>query len=132
LQNALKFAISNEVEMYDTASDSWSITTLLPDDRHHAGIASLNGLLYVVGGFTKSFMSVWHAVSTVYQYNPATKEWHELAPIEYLVILRSINAPARHGLGSAVVNGLYVISGDPTPGGSFSQINEILIPSTVE
>jgi hypothetical protein len=36
---------------------------------------------------------------------------------------------ARHGLGAAVVDGrLYVISGGPTPGGSFSQINEIFTP----
>jgi len=61
LNNALKFAISDEVTVYDTAADSWSLTTSLPEGRHHAGIASLNGMLYVVGGFTKSFLSVWHA-----------------------------------------------------------------------
>jgi len=36
---------------------------------------------------------------------------------------------ARHGLGSAVVQGrIYVISGGPTPGGSFSDLNEVFIP----
>ena len=40
---------------------------------------------------------------------------------------------ARHGLGSAVVNGrLYAISGGPTPGGSFSQVNEVFTPPAVE
>ncbi|SFD86819.1 kelch repeat-containing protein [Nitrosomonas sp. Nm166] len=267
LQNVLKFAISNEVEVYDTTSDSWSVTTPLPEGRHHAGIASLNGLLYVIGGFTKSLMSVWEAVPTVYQYNPATKEWRELAPMptargalgvavyqnrlyaiggydgkynsgaveifdpqtntwssgaamptarDHLAVVAAGNriyaiggrpeldyrrnmgtveeydpqanqwrsranlptprsgitagvindwiyviggesgegtfatneaynpatdqwrtmAPmptARHGLGSAVVNGrLYVISGGPTPGGSFSQVNEVFTPPPVE
>lgn len=267
LQNALKFAISNEVEVYDTAADSWSVTTSLPEGRHHAGIASLNGLLYVVGGFTKSLLSVWHAVATVYQYNPVTQEWRELAsmptargalgvavhqnrlyaiggydgkhnsgaveifnpqtntwssgapmpmPRDHLAVVTAenriyaiggrpeldyhrnmatveeydphadqwrsrVNLPtprsgitagvindwvyviggeakegtfatneayhpatdrwramapmptARHGLGSAVVNGrLYAISGGPTPGGSFSQINEVFTPPTVE
>ncbi|MGH7240332.1 MAG: hypothetical protein ACREHG_09770, partial [Candidatus Saccharimonadales bacterium] len=38
---------------------------------------------------------------------------------------------ARHGLGSAVVQGrIHVISGGPTPGGSFSDLNEVFtIPS---
>ncbi|MBP6058340.1 MAG: galactose oxidase [Nitrosomonas sp.] len=267
LDNVLKFAISNEVAVYDTAADSWSFTTPLPEGRHHVGIASLNGMLYVVGGFTKSFLSVWHAVATVYQYNPATREWRELAPMptargalgvavyqnrlyaiggydgkhnsgaveifdpqtntwssgasmftprDHLAVVATENriyaiggrpkldyhrnlatveeydpqsnqwqpranlptprsgitagiindwiyviggetkdgtfatneayhsamdqwrtmAPmptARHGLGSAVVNGrLYVISGGPTPGGSFSQVNEVFIPPIVE
>jgi len=102
VQNALKFAISNDAEVYDTASDSWSVTTPLPERRHHAGIASLNGLLYIMGGFTKSFMSIWHAIPTVYQYNPATKEWLELAPMP----------TARGALGVAIYqNRLYAIGG---------------------
>jgi hypothetical protein len=37
---------------------------------------------------------------------------------------------ARHGLGSAVVDGrIHVISGGPTPGGSFSNVNEVFSPS---
>lgn len=36
---------------------------------------------------------------------------------------------ARHGLGSAVIQGrIYVISGGPIPGGSFSDVNEVFIP----
>lgn len=102
LQNALKFAISNDVEVYDKASDSWSIATALPEGRHHAGIASLNGLVYVVGGFIQSFMSIWHAVPTVYQYNPATKAWRELSPMP----------TARGALGVATYqNRLYAIGG---------------------
>lgn len=102
LHNVLKFAISNEVQVYDTAADSWSFTTPLPEGRHHAGVASLNGLLYVVGGFTKSFLSVWHAAATVYQYNPVTQEWRELAPMP----------TARGALGVAVYqNRLYAIGG---------------------
>lgn len=102
VQNVLKFAISNEVEVYDPVADSWSITTPLPEGRHHAGIASLNGLLYVVGGFTKSLLSVWHAVATVYQYDPATLEWRELPPMP----------TARGALGIAVhQNRIYAIGG---------------------
>jgi hypothetical protein len=36
---------------------------------------------------------------------------------------------ARHGLGSAILDQrFYVISGGPTPGGSYSDRNEIFIP----
>lgn len=102
LQNVLKFAISNDVEVYDPVSDSWSIATPLPEGRHHAGIASLNGFLYVVGGFTKAFLSIWHAVPTVYQYNPATKEWREMASMP----------TARGALGITVYqNRIYAIGG---------------------
>lgn len=102
LQNLLKFAISNDVEIYHPVSDSWSTTTPLPEGRHHAGIASHNGLLYVIGGFTKSFLSIWHAVQTVYQYNPATQEWRELTPMP----------TARGALGVTVYqNRIYAIGG---------------------
>ncbi|TYP78286.1 N-acetylneuraminic acid mutarotase [Nitrosomonas communis] len=102
LQNVLKFAISSDVEVYDPVSDSWSITTPLPEGRHHAGIASHNGMLYVIGGFTKSFLSIWHAVPTVYQYNPSTAKWRELAPM-----------PTARGALSVTVyqNRIYAIGG---------------------
>jgi len=39
---------------------------------------------------------------------------------------------ARHGLGSAVVDGrIHVIGGGPTPGGSFSNLNEVYLPPGV-
>ncbi len=102
LKNALNFAISPVVEIYHPVSNTWSMTTPLPEGRHHAGIAALNDFLYVIGGFTKSSLSVWHAVSTVYQYNPATEAWRELAPMP----------SARGALGVAVYQDrLYAIGG---------------------
>lgn len=102
LQNVLKFAISNDVEVYDPVSNTWSTTTPLPEGRHHAGIASLDGFLYVIGGFTKAFLSIWHATSTVYQYNPTTEEWRELAPMP----------SARGALGVTVYqNRIYAMGG---------------------
>tara|TARA_R110002073_G_scaffold292129_1_gene457383 strand:+ start:1215 stop:2153 length:939 start_codon:yes stop_codon:yes gene_type:complete len=102
LKNALNFAVSNAVEVYDPIAHTWSMTTPLPEGRHHAGIASLNGFLYVIGGFTQSFLSVWHAVSTVYQFNPSTETWRELAAMP----------TARGALGITVYqNQLYAIGG---------------------
>jgi N-acetylneuraminic acid mutarotase len=102
LKNALDYAISRAVEVYDPGSNTWSTTTPLPEGRHHAGIAVVNGALYVIGGFTKSLLSVWKAVPTVYHYNPETASWRELP-----------NMPtARGALGVTVYRDrLYAIGG---------------------
>jgi hypothetical protein len=52
-------------------------------------------------------------------YDPTQDAWKSMAPMP----------TARHGLGSAVVDGhIHVISGGPTPGGSFSNVNEVFSP----
>ena len=52
-------------------------------------------------------------------YDPARGIWQTMAPMP----------TARHGLGSAVVQGrIHVIGGGPTPGGSFSDLNEVFTP----
>jgi N-acetylneuraminic acid mutarotase len=52
-------------------------------------------------------------------YDPVGDRWQGMAPLP----------TARHGLGSAVVQGrIYVISGGPSPGGSFGDVNEVFIP----
>ena len=58
LSNALDYAISRAVEVYNPVSNTWSTTTPLPEGRHHAGIAVLNGNLFVIGGFAQSLLSV--------------------------------------------------------------------------
>lgn len=102
LANALDFAISRTVEVYDTASNRWYVTTPLPEGRHHTGVVALDGLLYVVGGFTKGGLSVWRATATLYRYDPATQTWRELAPMP----------TARGALGVTAYQGrLYAIGG---------------------
>jgi hypothetical protein len=52
-------------------------------------------------------------------YDPARDAWQAMAPMP----------TGRHGLGSAVVHGrIHVMSGGPTPGGSFSDLNEVFTP----
>ena len=100
--NFLDYAISRTVEVYDPATNSWTTTTQLPEGRHHAGIASLDGHLYVVGGFTRSLLSVWWAVDSVYRYDPSTSLWSEMKPMP----------TARGGLAVTVYqNRLYAIGG---------------------
>ncbi|MCP5244672.1 MAG: galactose oxidase [Burkholderiales bacterium] len=119
LSSVLDFAISRDVEIYDPATDIWSTTTPLPEGRHHAGIAAVDGFLYIIGGFSKSGFSVWHAVNTVYQFNPATQIWRKVAPMP----------TARGALGVAVYQGkIYAIGG--YDGKQNSGANEIYDPKT--
>lgn len=119
LSNVLDFAVSRDVEVYDPATDTWSTTTPLPEGRHHAGIAALDGFLYIIGGFSKSGFSVWHAVNTVYQFNPATQTWRELTPMP----------TARGALGVTVYQGqIYAIGG--YDGEQNSGATEIYDPQT--
>ncbi|MCB1985216.1 MAG: galactose oxidase [Burkholderiales bacterium] len=119
LSNVLDFAISRDVEVYDPIVDSWSTTTPLPEGRHHAGIATLDGFLYIIGGFAKSGFSVWHAVNTVYQFNPATQTWRERTPM----------LTARGALGVTVYQGkIYAIGG--YDGKQNSGATEIYDPKT--
>ncbi|GJL70847.1 MAG: hypothetical protein NMNS01_00460 [Nitrosomonas sp.] len=102
LKNALDYAISRAVEVYDPETNTWTTATPLPEGRHHAGIAVLNGKLYVIGGFAQSLLSVWKAVPTVYQYDPVTAVWRELAQMP----------TARGALGVTVYRDrLYAIGG---------------------
>jgi hypothetical protein len=51
------------------------------------------------------------------EYDPAADRWRALAPMP----------TGRHGLGAVAVGGrAYVLSGGPTPGFSFSDLNEVL------
>lgn len=102
LKNALDYAISRSVDVFDPESNTWTTVTPLPEGRHHAGIAVLNGKLYVIGGFAQSLLSVWKAVPTVYQYDSASAVWRELPQMP----------TARGALGVAVYRDrLYAIGG---------------------
>ena len=59
-------AVTDLVEEYDPSTNSWSEKAPLPNGLHHAGAAVVGGKVYVVGGFTRSFLNIWHPVATVY------------------------------------------------------------------
>lgn len=81
LGNILNFAISDRVEAYDPHTDTWVTKAQLPIPLHHAGIASIDGRLYVIGGFTRSALSVWHPVGSVYMYDPERDAWAQRSPM---------------------------------------------------
>ncbi|MDH4082638.1 MAG: hypothetical protein OEV99_05475 [Nitrospira sp.] len=98
-------------ERYDPATDRWTRVSDLPTARSGITAAVVAGKIDVFGG-----EGVAGTFNENEAYDPVRDTWQRLAPMP----------TARHGLGSAVVQGrIYVISGGPTPGGSFSDLNEV-------
>ena len=81
LGNILNFAITPSVEMYDPVTDRWTSKAPMPVGLHHAGIGVADGRLYVIGGYSRSGLSVWNPVATVYAYDPAMDTWTERTPM---------------------------------------------------
>ena len=102
--------------MYDPSNNQWTRKADLPTARSGITAGVLGGRIYVFGGEAPS--GTFHENEA---YDPDTNVWDTQAPMP----------TARHGLGSAVVDGkIYVLCGGPTPGGSFSDVNEVFMPST--
>jgi N-acetylneuraminic acid mutarotase len=101
-------------EVYDPLTDRWSRVADLPTARSGITASEVGGRIYVFGGEEGKGTFPENEA-----YDPAHDAWQAMAPM-----------PAgRHGLGSAVVDGrIYVIGGGPTPGGSFSDLNEVFTP----
>jgi N-acetylneuraminic acid mutarotase len=101
-------------EVYDPVTDRWSRAADLPTARSGITASEVGGRVYVFGG--EGAESTFRENEA---YDPAGDAWQALAPMP----------TGRHGLGSAVIHErIYVISGGPTPGGSFSDLNEVFTP----
>jgi N-acetylneuraminic acid mutarotase len=100
------------VQVYDSASNRWSLTTPLPAPLNHQMPASVNGRLYVIGGQTDSGNTSF--TNTVFEYNPATSNWTARAPM-----------PTARSAGAAAVIGdlIYVAGGRPPRGQDFAVYN---------
>ncbi|WP_455245553.1 Kelch repeat-containing protein [Petrachloros mirabilis] len=101
-------------EQYDPATDRWVRVADLPTARSGITASVVDGTIYVFGG--EGAKGTFHENEA---YDPASDAWLSMAPMP----------TARHGLGSAVTQGhIHVMSGGPTPGGSFSGLNEVFTP----
>jgi N-acetylneuraminic acid mutarotase len=91
------------VQEYDPATGTWRDRALMPSVASHAGSATLNGKIYVVGGFVANVHV--GAVNRVFEYDPAADRWRAVAPL---------SAP-RGSPGVVALNGrLHAIGGrDP-------------------
>ncbi|HSL06196.1 MAG TPA: kelch repeat-containing protein, partial [Nitrospiraceae bacterium] len=101
-------------EVYDPVADRWARAADLPTARSGITSSVVGGRVYVFGG--EGGDGTFRENEA---YDPVRDTWQTMAPMP----------TGRHGLGSAVVRGrIYVISGGPTPGGSFSNLNEVFMP----
>jgi len=64
-------------QAYNPATDTWQTLAPIPQGLSHAGATSLNGKVYVVGGFTANVHA--GAVDSVFEYDPARNAWRKLA-----------------------------------------------------
>lgn len=94
-------AVSRRVEEYDPIWNGWTAKAQLPVPLHHAAVAVIDRHVYVVGGFTKSGLSIWTPVATLYRYHPVTDTWTEQHPMP----------TARGALAAAVVDHKLVAIG---------------------
>ena len=89
---------------YDPASNQWSKKKPMKVATHHVAFTSLNNKIYAFGGFTlpASGPPAWNPVDNAWEYDPATDEWKELAPM-----------PTKRGAATAAAAGgkLYVTGG---------------------
>jgi N-acetylneuraminic acid mutarotase len=88
---------------YDPAANQWVKKKPQPLASHHAAFASFNNRIYAFGGFTfpDAGHATWVPNNTAWEYDPATDQWKELAPM-----------PTRRGAAAAAVaNGKIYVSG---------------------
>lgn len=71
--------VTNLVEVYDPASNTWSATTPLPTARMGLTAVVMNGRIYAIGGSADGFGT--QAVGTVEEYDPATRLWTPRNPM---------------------------------------------------
>jgi len=91
------------VYFFDPSTNIWTAKKPMLVPAHHIMTASVNGKIYVFGGFVKpADVAAWQPTDHSWVYDPATDEWKELAPM-----------PTPRGAGWAVeLNGkIFVIGG---------------------
>ena len=108
------FALSKNA---DAAGGSWTTKSPMPTARTHVASVEINGVIYVVGGFTSPGFT---AVGTLEAYDTQTDTWStKLSPMP----------TARGELSVAAVNGiLYAIGGEV--GGASYDVVEAYDPAT--
>ena len=108
--------ISNKLEIYDPAANSWQSRAAMPTARLLLGAVAFDGKLYAIGGAPFPLEPDYNLVEI---YDPETNTWSQGAPMP----------TARHGMATVVANGrIYTIGGGIM--GTAVEIVEIYDPAT--
>ncbi len=91
--------ISAKVEMLDLTTGVWSERSPLPKALHHTSASTVNGKIYVIGGFESGF---WTPVAFNFEYDPAQDRWKTK---------KTLPTP-RGALAAGVIkNKIYIVGG---------------------
>lgn len=92
------FGGSSHLDCFHPATNTWAIGPDLPAGVHHPGVASLDGVLYVAGGYTDEHLET----DALWAYDPQSGAWDARASMP----------TARGALGLSAFGGkLYAIGG---------------------
>jgi len=90
----------------------WSKRAALIEANSEMGAAELDGLIYVLGGYPSTRITV----GTVQVYDPVLDLWHLTTPLRQ---------PVNHPMAASLNGRLYIIGGQTTASGSSSFVNSV-------
>ncbi|MEM6415821.1 MAG: galactose oxidase [Pseudomonadota bacterium] len=80
IATGLTYPVKRKTILYNPITNSWREGASLPKRRHHISLASVNGDVYAIGGFTNDKLAFWKMCSDVWRISdPVAGEW-EPAP----------------------------------------------------
>lgn len=83
----------------------------MPTPRVYAGVVSLGGKIYVIGGLDSTLKTVSNAVE---ELNPITKTWKTMA---------NMPLPIVGAVVASVGTGIYVVAGSISGGPTFTRLH---------
>lgn len=113
-----RIGITNILEVYDPATDTWASKTPMPTPRSAMATGVIAGKLYVAGGTT--YCGTCLGINTLEVYDPHTDTWSTKAPMP----------TARAGIDGAVINGKFHVVGGSTDNATALATLEVYDPST--
>ena len=73
--------MTDAVQLYNPASNSWQLAPALPEPRHHAYLVSVANQLFLFGGFVIADGGRWSASNDVLLLDEQSQQWRNVAKL---------------------------------------------------
>lgn len=73
--------MTDAVQRYNPASNSWQLAPALPEPRHHTYLLSVNNKLFLFGGFIIADGGRWSASADVLLLDEEAQQWRKVAKL---------------------------------------------------